>query len=77
MEGLDKYLTSEPYDGYGDWEEELIGNCISEKFYYDNEGWIFEIGGKFNEWSFTLFNREKLPSDAAKIIERAFTFYKL
>jgi len=38
---LDKYLTSEPYDNFDIWAEDVV-ECFTDQFYWDNEDWILE-----------------------------------
>jgi hypothetical protein len=72
---LDRYLTTEPDDGYTEWCEDVLGNQISERFYNQNEKWIDESNGQCNKWLNKLFNRGIDTPEAAKIIERTFNIY--
>jgi len=74
---LDKYLTTPPDDGFDNWCENVVGKEISDSFYSENEDWIEEYNGQCNKWLNDLFNRSKHPTDAAKILERAFKYYHL
>jgi hypothetical protein len=73
---LDKYLTTPPHDGFDGWSEDAC-NKIADTFYDENEKWINEYDGQCNKWLNELFRRGKSPTDAAKIIERAFKFNKI
>lgn len=75
--GLDRYLTQgPPDDGMDDWCEELESKLSSE-FYNKNEDWITYCDTQCNKWMNKLFNKDKSPEEAAKIIERAHKLYKL
>ena len=73
--GLDRYLTTEPDNGFNFWCEDVLGNKITETFFYKNEEWILEYDGQCNKWLNKLFNRGKDTNEAALIIERAFKLY--
>ena len=73
--GLDRYLTTEPNDGFDVWCEDVLGSKISDTFYNENEPWIDKYDGLCNKWLNELFNRGKNTTEAAKIIERAFKLY--
>jgi len=73
--GLDKYLTSPPNDGFGDFSEEVVGNCITDEFYNKNEDWINEYDGVCNKWLNKLFDKGISHKYSAIIIERAFNIY--
>lgn len=72
---LDKYLTTEPDDGFDRWCEDIIGNKVSDTFYEKNEERLNKYDGQCNKWLNKLFNGGFSPEDAAKIIERAFAIY--
>lgn len=73
---LDKYLTQPTDDGFDDWCDDVLGNKISDTFYYDNEKWINEYGGQCNKWLNKLFRSGKDTTEAAQIIERVFRIYR-
>lgn len=83
-ESLDKWLTTEPDDGYSQWYEEVIDNTTDD-FYYDIKYWLDDYENQenvalnkvFNKWLEKLFNKGYSPIDSVKIIERAFKFYNL
>jgi hypothetical protein len=72
---LDKYLTTEPYDEFQDWVEDLVGNQLSDSFFNDNEDWIEVSNIQFNAWAQRLFMKGKSPKEAAAIIEKAHSKY--
>lgn len=74
---LDKWLTTPYDDGFDNWSDEILGNQISDKFYYKNEDWLNESGGQFDKWLNILFKKNKDARTSARIIERAFNLYKL
>ena len=72
--GLDRYLTTPPYDiGYEKWCEEVLDKKISSDFFNENKDWIEEDNGQCDKWLNKLSDRD--PVDAARIIERAFKIY--
>ena len=71
----DRFIGAPFDDGFDDWCDEVIEG-FSDKFYKANEDWIIEGDGQFNEWANELFyKRDKLPKEAAVIIERAHGLY--
>ena len=74
-QSLDKYLTTEPDDGFSDWVEELIDKHITEYFYKENEEWLDEPNGLCNIWLNKLFNKGFEPIKAAEILERAYNLH--
>jgi len=76
IQGLDKYLTSPPDDGFDGWAEDVLGNKISDEFYAKNTIWLEEYNGICNKWLCKMFYKKSLnPDNAAKLLERAFKFY--
>lgn len=76
---IDKYITSIPEDDFTPWCEQVY-DSFTEEFYYDEAyqehvGW--ENSELENQWLNQLFNKEKEPEEAARIIERAWRFYHL
>lgn len=65
---LDRYLTTPPdnNDSYA----EAIGEALSNEFYSKHEDW-FMSDPQCDKWIAELESREIVPSQAAKIIERA------
>lgn len=76
-QSLDKYLTNEPDDGFNGWHEDVLGICISDFFYEENEAWLLENNGLCTKWLSKLFDKGIRPRIAAKIIERAFKLYNI
>ncbi len=86
MEGLDKYLTTEPEDNFTPWCEEVTDN-FTQEFFDKNEDWIKDGSGLCSKWMNKLFDRAQseywddniespmTPKMAAKIIEGAFNIY--
>lgn len=73
MKSLDKYLTEEPDDGFDGWADDVVGCHITDEFFDENEGWLNNPDGVANKWMCDLYyNKGKTPSQAARIIERAF-----
>jgi len=75
---FDKYLTSPP-DNDGEFNEyyELVIEEFSDDFYYFNEDWILISTTQFDKWLNRVYDKGLFPKDGAKLIERAFKFYKL
>jgi hypothetical protein len=74
---LDKYLTTPYDDGFDGFADSVIEN-ISDDFYEANEWWFDELNGQLNKWLNKAFYKGRLiPKDVAKIIERAFSIYKI
>ena len=67
---LDKYLTTEPYDGFDGWCDEVIEN-FTDDFFNENEDWI--DSELCDTWLSKL--QDKNPKECAKIIERAFNIF--
>lgn len=74
---LDKWLTTPYEDGFDGWADEIVGNQISNQFYELYEDWLNESNGQCNKWLNLLFKKNKDAYTSARIIERAFKFYKL
>lgn len=74
---LDKYLTTPPDDGFDSWCDDVIGNKISEEFYFKNEDWIFNNNGLCDKWLNRLFDKGKSSEEAANILQRTFNLYKI
>lgn len=75
QKSLDKYLTTEPDDGFYSWAEQ-VDNLFSEEFFNKNEDWIIKHDGQCNEWMNKLFyKKSKSPKLASEIIQRAFNIY--
>ena len=49
MQGLDKWLTTEPTNEDQNYYDSLLEN-LSEKFYVDNEEWIEIYFGQYDAW---------------------------
>lgn len=72
---LDRYLTTEPEDGFDEWVDEVF-DSFSDPFYENHEEWLMEQEGICNEWLNKLyFKKDRSPEDSSKIIERAFYLY--
>jgi len=75
--GLDKYLTSEPFDGFDNWCEMVTEN-LNDAFFEKNENWVLECDGIMNKWLNKLFYKEDLTiAKSAELIQRAHKLYKL
>jgi hypothetical protein len=70
---LDKYLTSEPFDGFDNFCEMIIGNHISDCFYQQNEDWLYSE--QCDKWLNKLYKKDIALSYCAMIIERGFKIY--
>jgi len=73
---LDRYLTSEPDNGFTDYCE-AVTEAFTDEFFDKNETWIIDETEQIDKWLDKLFYKEIEPKQAAKIIERAFNFYCL
>ena len=72
---LDRYLTTEPEDGFSEWGDEVF-DLFTDAFYEHHESWMMEENGLCNKWMNTLyFKKNKTPKEASTIIERAFYLY--
>jgi hypothetical protein len=70
----DNMLARGPQDdGFQSWSEDVIEE-FSNEFWINNEDWIMESDTS-NEWFNKLIH--KSPQQAAQIIERAHSFYRL
>ena len=77
QQSLDRYLTTPPEDRYNDqWWDELM-ESFSNEFFQNNEEFIVDEDGQCDKWAYRLFENDKMPSEASKIIERAHKIYKL
>lgn len=77
MQGLDRYLTTEPEDGFTPYAEQVIDK-LSDEFH--REAYVtgdFENSDTENRWLEKMFRRDVAPEQAAKIIERAYKIFKL
>ena len=72
IKGLDRWLTTPPYDGFDNWCEQVV-EAFTDSFFESNEEWIMECNGLCTDWLNKLQNKE--PEKAAKVIERAFGVY--
>jgi hypothetical protein len=77
MINFDKYITTQPNDGFDEWCDQVVGTEITHKFYAENEDWLLDYDGECNKWMNKLFNKNKLPYEASRIIERAFRITKI
>lgn len=73
-DSLDKYLTTEPDDGFTGWCESLIDK-IPDSIYLENGYWFEDEIGLCNIWLNKLFNKGMNYEYAANIIIRAFYIY--
>jgi hypothetical protein len=73
MKGLDKYLTTEPEDGFGDWAERL-GDNFEDKT-WDLLGDWYCNARTASLWKNKLYNKGVDFEQAALIIVRAFVLY--
>ena len=76
MQGLDKWLTTEPTNEHQNYYDAVI-EALTEDFYAANEDWIEIYFGQYDSWVQLLIRKGTDPKQAAKIIERAKSFYKL
>jgi len=65
---LDKYLTSEPNDGFNNWVELLVDE-LNDETYLKHEDWLL-FSSESSEWFGELFDRGYNPQKGAEIIER-------
>ncbi len=63
---LDKYLTTPPDDGFGDWCE-LVSEQFTDEFWEEIEYW-FTNSDQANEILSLLFHKEFTPMMAAIVI---------
>ena len=68
---LDKYLTSNPFDNDGYWEE--VCENLTDEFWEENEESIMD--GKIDSWINQCEYKELNPKDSAKLIERGYKIY--
>jgi hypothetical protein len=71
ISGLDKYLTSEPDDGYDSYSERVV-NAIAEDFYNKNYDWVSEncADSEFDRLlSFLFYDNEGTIEEAAAFIQ--------
>lgn len=69
-QSLDRYLTTEPNDGFMDWAE-MVDDSFDSDFFDNNEIWLTD-SDQSNKWYWKLYGKEYNPKQAARIIERAF-----
>tara|TARA_R110000868_G_scaffold150117_1_gene373063 strand:- start:781 stop:1071 length:291 start_codon:yes stop_codon:yes gene_type:complete len=72
MNGLDRYLTTPPFDAFDDWCEKVT-DCFTDTFFEANEEWIM-MSESCNAWLNKLQDRS--PQEAATIIQIAFEIHK-
>lgn len=77
MKGFDKWLTTEPTNERQNNYYDTVGESLSEDFYNQNKDWIEIYYGQYDSWVKKLWHKDIKAIQAAKIIERAKTFYKL
>lgn len=77
MQGLDKFLTEPPCDGYlSYWEN--VRNHFAQDFYDEHEMWCDHYEGQCDKWIDQCYWRKGLTTtEAAKLIQRAHSIYKL
>lgn len=73
LKGLDRYLTTEPDDGYDQWCE-AVTEAFSDEFFEANEDWILTNNGVCSLWMDELQYME--PTEAARVIEIRFVNFK-
>jgi len=76
MTDYDRWLTTPPDDGYSDWVEQII-EVLPNDFHEKHQKWIYVYGGTFDVLLNNLWKKGKDPDEAASIIVRAKTLYKL
>lgn len=71
---LDKYLTSDPYDDFTNYCEN-VGEFLTDEFWENNEEWFLEsnLADEWLNFCYYKFSEKR----AAEIIERAFKIYKI
>lgn len=73
---LDKYLTKGPDDSYSNYCEEICER-FSDTFFEANEYWIMNNDSLCSTWMENLYKKEIIPSQAARIIERAYQIFQV
>jgi hypothetical protein len=74
-QSLDRYLTTEPDNGFDGWCDDVLGHKISDTFYNDNAEWVECVDGQCNKWLNKLFDKGINTDETAMIIERAYRLY--
>lgn len=77
MKGLDRYLTSEPDNGFDNWCDNLLNNHISNDLYNIDEDWFCEPIGKCNQLLNVYFSEGKSPKEGGQRIERYYRLFLL
>jgi hypothetical protein len=75
-QSLDRYLTTEPDDGFNGWTETVI-DTFYEGFYIRRGTWIDENNGLCNKWLNALYYKGMPPEQAAQVIMRAHKLYRI
>ena len=74
IQGLDYWLTTEPYDPYHDWCDNLMEE-LPDDIWESYEAWFLGTSIEDN-WLEKLYARNMSPVHAAKIMARGFKFFK-
>lgn len=74
INGLDRYLTSEPEDNFTPWVE-AIANAMPEASYTEHYAMCFDQSPLESKWLEKLYKTDKTPEECAALILRAYNIY--